>query len=141
MNETRNATAERALGTIISDIRDEFKEFLNTRMEMLKSEFHETASAARTAVPLALVALGLLGTGMLLFTAAVVVLIAAAFAGNPYAWFFAFAIVGFIWMALGAGAAFFAYNAFRSKSMFPKRTVEVLQADKVWLQSEARSAL
>ena len=141
MNETRNATAERALGTIISDIRDEFKEFLNTRMEMLKSEFHETAAAARTAVPLALVALGLLGTGMLLFTAAVVVLIAAAFAGNPYAWFFAFAIVGFIWMALGAGAAFFAYNAFRSKSMFPKRTVEVLQADKVWLQSEARSAL
>jgi len=107
MNETRNATAERALGTIISDIRDEFKEFLNTRMEMLKSEFHETAAAARTAVPLALVALGLLGTGMLLFTAAVVVLIAAAFAGNPYAWFFAFAIVGFIWMALGAGAAFF----------------------------------
>ena len=92
-------------------------------------------------MPLALLALGLLGTGLLLFTGAVVVLVASAFAGNPYAWFFAFAIVGFIWMVLGAGAAFFAYNAFRSKSMFPKRTVEVLQADKVWLQSEARSAL
>jgi uncharacterized membrane protein YqjE len=141
MTETRNVNAERALGAIISDIRDEFKEFLNTRMEMLKSEFRETAAAARIAVPLALLALGLLGTGLLLFTGAVIVLIAAAFAGNPYAWFFAFAIVGFIWMVLGAAAAFFADNAFRSKSMFPKRTVEVLQADKVWLQSEARSAL
>ena len=117
MTETRNVNAERALGAIISDIRDEFKEFLNTRMEMLKSEFRETAAAARIAVPLALLTLGLLATGLLLFTGAVVVLVASAFAGNPYAWFFAFAIVGFIWMVLGAGAAFFAFpRLLRSRS-------------------------
>jgi uncharacterized membrane protein YqjE len=141
MTESRTVAQERSLGAIISDIREEFKGFLNTRLEMVKSEFHETVSAARVGVPLALIALALLGTGFLLLTAAVVVLVASAFAGNPYTWFFAFAIVGFLWVTMGAVAGFFAYNAFRSKGMFPKRTVEVLQADKVWLQSEARSAL
>ena len=39
----------------------------------------------------------------------------------------------------GGTAAFFAYNEFRSKSMFPKHTVEVLKADKIWIESEART--
>jgi uncharacterized membrane protein YqjE len=141
MTESRTVTQERSLAAIISDIREEFKGFLNTRLEMAKSEFHETAVAARVGVPLAVLALALLGTGFLLFTAALVVLVASAFAANPYAWFFAFAIVGFLWVAMGAGAGFFAYKAFRRKGTFPKRTVEVLRADKVWLQSEARSTL
>ena len=131
--------SERSLGSIITEIKDEVKEFVNTRVEMIKAELQETASAAKTAVPLILIALGLFVTGLLLLTMAAVVLVAFAFAGSALAWFYAAIIVAFVWFCVGATAAFFAYNAFRSHSRFPQRTVEVLKADKAWLQTEVRS--
>lgn len=131
--------SERSLGSIIAEIKDEVKEFVNTRVEMVKAELQETASAAKTAVPLILIALALFATGFLLLTMAAVVLVAFAFAGSALAWFYAAIIVAFVWLCLGASAAFFAYNAFRSHSRFPQRTVQVLKADKAWLQTEARS--
>lgn len=131
--------SERSLGSIVAEIKDEVKEFVNTRVEMVKAELQETASAAKTAVPLILIALALFTTGFLLLTMAAVVLVAYAFAGSALAWFYAVIIVAFVWFCLGASAAFFAYNAFRSHSRFPQRTVQVLKADKAWLQTEARS--
>lgn len=131
--------SERSLGSIIAEIKDELKEFVNTRVAMVKAELQETISAAKTAVPLTLIALALFATGFLLLTMAAVVLVAFAFAGSALAWFYAAIIVAFVWFCLGASAAFFAYNAFRSHSRFPQRTVQVLKADKAWLQTEARS--
>jgi uncharacterized membrane protein YqjE len=139
MHDVKAENQVRSLGAILSDIADELKEFVNTRIQMIKSELHETMTAVSVAIPLGLVALVLFVTGLLLLTAAVVALVAAAFAGNPYAWVFAFAIVGVVWIGFGGVAAFFAYNEFRSKSMFPRHTVEVLKADKIWLESEART--
>ena len=139
MHDAKTENHARSLGAILSDIADELKEFLNTRIQMVKAELHETVTAVSVAIPLGLVALILAATGFLLLTGAIVALVAAAFAGNSYAWVFAFAIVGVVWIAFGGVAAFFAYNEFRSKSMFPKHTVEVLKADKIWLESEART--
>jgi uncharacterized membrane protein YqjE len=139
MHDVKAENHARSLGAILSDIADELKEFLNTRIQMIKAELHETVAAVSVAIPLGLVALILAGTGFLLLTGAVVALVAAAFVGHAYAWVFAFAIVGLVWIAFGGVAAFFAYNEFRSKSMFPKHTVEVLKADKIWLESEART--
>lgn len=130
---------DRSLGSIIAEIKDEVKDFVNTRVQVIRSELQETMTAAKVALPLSFMALALFWTGFLLFTTAAVVLVASAFAGHVYAWFFATVIVGFLWMCFGGIAAFFAYNAFRSRSRFPQRTVEVLKADKVWLQAEARS--
>ena len=139
MHNVRIENSSRSLGAIFSDIADELKEFVNTRIQMVKSELRETLDAVRIALPLGLIALVLIGTAFLLFTAAAVVLIASAFSGHAYAWFFACIIVGMLWMAFGGTAAFFAYNEFRSKSIFPKHTVEVLKADRIWLESEART--
>lgn len=137
VNEVR-VDDDRSLGSIIAEIRDEFKEFANTRVRVIKSELHETLVALRLAVPLLITALVLGLIAIVLFSLAFVVLLASAFPGSAYAWFYGFAIVGVIWIA-GAGiAAFFAMNALRA-NRFPKRTVEVLKADKVWFQTEARS--
>jgi uncharacterized membrane protein YqjE len=141
MNESTTTNHERSLGSIVTEIREELKEFLNTRVQMIQSEFHETLTAAKVGLPLAVAALALVGTGYLLLTLAVVVLVASAFAANPYAWFLAFVIVGVLWTAMGGAAAFFAYNEFRAKGRFPKRSVEVLKADRVWLQTEASNRL
>jgi uncharacterized membrane protein YqjE len=139
MNEANSANNVRSLAELITEVREELKEFLNTRLQMIRSEIHESMSALRVALPLGVVALVLVGTGFLLFSAAIVTLVASAFTGNPYAWFLACIIVAVLWMILAATAAFFAYNELRSKGIFPKRTVEVLKADKDWIQTEARN--
>lgn len=139
MHDVRVENGSRSLGAILSDVADELKEFLNTRVQMIRAELEETLSAVKVAVPLVLLALILAATGFFLLTGAIVVMVASAFSGSPYAWFYAFMIVGVIWIAFAGGAAFFAYNEFRSKAIFPKHTVEVLKADKDWIESEART--
>lgn len=130
----------RNLRDIFREIIDELKEFSVTRLEVMKSEFQDTVASLKVAVPMVLVAAVLFLSAFLLFTAAAVAVVARAFTGSPLAWFFACVIVGFVWMAAGALTAFFAYNQFRSKAHFPKRTMEVLKADRAWLQSEANQA-
>jgi uncharacterized membrane protein YqjE len=129
----------RSLGAILADIVQELQEFVNTRIQMVKSELHETLAAVSVAVPLGLLALILAATGFLLLTGAVVVLVASAFAASAYAWLYAFLIVGVVWIAFAGLAAFLAYREFRAKAKFPKHTVEVLKADKIWIESEART--
>src|SRR5437016_3002237 len=130
---------ERSLAEIIAEIKDEVKEFIQTRVALLQSELKDNISSLKKALPLAAIALVLLGTAYLLLTLALVALIAVAFWGNPYAWFFALLIVGGVWLLGGGMMAFFAYNQFCSHGLVPKKTVEVLKADKMWLESEARS--
>ena len=130
---------DRSLTSIIAEMKEELKKFIDTRVQMVKAELEETRRAVKIALPLVLVALALFATALLLLTMAAIVLVAFVFAGNPLAWFYAPIIVGFVWLCLGAICVFFAYNAFPSHSIFPKRTIEVLKADKMWLQMTARS--
>jgi uncharacterized membrane protein YqjE len=127
----------RSLRELVREILDELKEFAATRVQIMKSELQGTMVSAKVAIPLSLVALAFMFTGFLLLTAAAVTIVARAFTGSAHAWFLAFVIVGVVWTSAGAIAAFFAYNEFRSKGRFPK-TVEVIKADRAWLQSEAR---
>jgi len=130
---------EPGLREIIAEIRDEAASFVDTRIRMVKAELRESLGAIKFVVPLGVIALGLFATAGLLFTSAAVALVASAFAGSPYAWIFASLIVGVAWILLCAAAAYFAAMQFRGR--FPKRTLEVLKADKAWLQKEARSQL
>lgn len=139
MHDMRIDHNARSMGAILADIVQELQQFVNTRIQMVKSELHETMSAVSVALPLGVLALILGATGFLLLTAAIVAIVASAFAGSAYAWFFSFIIVGVVWLAFAGAAAFFAYNEFRVKAKFPKHTVEVLKADKVWIESEART--
>jgi uncharacterized membrane protein YqjE len=130
---------DRSLGPIVAEIKEEVKQLINTRVQMTKDELGEAIAAARTALPLSLVAFALLSLSFILFTLAAVALVAAGFAGHPYAWFLASLIVGCVWLGLAGIAAFFAYKALRSRGGFLKRTAAVLKADSIWLQTEARS--
>jgi uncharacterized membrane protein len=67
--------------------------------------------------------------------------VAVAFWGSPYAWFLGFLIVGVVWALIGGIAAFIAVREFRSQGLAPKKTIEVLKEDKIWLQSEAESRI
>lgn len=138
MNDYSKAPPERSLGNLIAELKEEATSFFTTRVEMFRSEFQETVRGWKSLLPLAVIAVVLLATAYALFTLALVSLVVVAFWGNPYHWFFAFLIVGFVWAVSGALVAFFAKVTFRNRGLFPRKSLGVLQADRLWLQMETK---
>jgi len=131
----------RRVAEILSEMRDEFVEFVLTRVTMLYTELRVASDTVKAALPLAAVAAMFLGTAFLLLTGAMVGLILAAFPTNIYRWFFACLMVGVFWGIIGAAAAQSVMKKLKGRNLIPKRTLEVLKNDVVWIQSEVRNRI
>jgi len=131
----------RSLAAIITEMKEELKDLVKTRIEMFRAELQEKLKTLKIAAPLAGLGALLLGTAYLLFTMALVGLVVAFFRDNPYRWFFAFAAVAVLWTLLGGIAAYFAKREFELKGLMPRKTLEILKGDKLWIQAEAKNQL
>lgn len=131
----------RTLSGVVAELKDELKEFANTRVAMLKSELKEKAAAWKTAVPAIAIGLVLLATCWVLFTGALVAAICVAFGDNPFAPAIALAIVGVMYAVLGGIAVMFALRSLRENGVAPRRTIRVLKDDQVWIANEAKVQL
>lgn len=138
---TNHINHERNISEVLTDIKTELKDFVQTRIAMFKAELQEKVKTIKTVAPLAAVAVVLLGTAYLLLTLALVGLAAAFLPDNQYRWFLAFLAVAVLWAILGGIAAYFAKREFEIKGLLPKRTIEVLKDDKVWVQAEVRNQI
>jgi hypothetical protein len=130
----------KSLGTVISELKLEIREFIQTRIEMLRAEIGEKISAWKVAIPVMAIAILLALTAFFLLTGALVAAIAPAFEG-PFAWALALLIVGFGYLLIAGIAAWMAYREVSSEGLAPNRTIRVLKQDQAWFQSEARSQL
>jgi uncharacterized membrane protein YqjE len=139
MNETRFAAERngRTVGEVVAELKEEIKDFVQTRVQMFMNEMREKIRDSKSAAVYGAVGAILLGTAYLLLNLALVGLVAVALWGSPYAWFLAFLIVGLCWSILGGLMAFLALRKFQG--LAPKKTIGVLREDKVWLQQEART--
>jgi uncharacterized membrane protein YqjE len=140
MSEARYTVTEtngRTLAQVIAETKDEIKDFVQTRVQLLISELKEKANNSKKAAVMGGIAAVLGVTAFLLLTLAAVGLVAVAFWGSPYAFFFAFLIIG-VFYAIIAGMLAIA-AARQLEGFAPNKTIEVLKEDKIWLQSEARS--
>jgi uncharacterized membrane protein YqjE len=126
------------LADILLEIKEEFISFVETRIRMFHAEFGETVQSVKGWFPLAMVATIFFGTAYLLLVSALVILVSRAFSNSPFQWLLAFLIVGVLWAIVGGIFAGLARNEFRSRGTFPKKTMEVLQADGLWLKDEMR---
>lgn len=130
---------ERTIAEILNDFKVEAKDFVNTRVQMLRTEMNEKVSAVKSSIP-ALGAAALFGvTAWFLITAALVALIAMAFPGRPYQYALSLLIVGVIYALIAAIAGMYGMKTLKGSGMSPERTLRVLQQDKSWLQTEAKS--
>jgi len=127
----------RTLAEVLAETRDEIKDFIQTRIQLLVSELKEKAANSKKAAMLGGIAAVLGMTAFLLLTLAAVGLIAVAFWGSPYAFFFGFLIMGVFYAVIGGMLAIGAIRQMRG--IAPNKTIEVLKEDKIWLQSEVRS--
>jgi len=120
----------------VVEIVNEVKQFVRTRYQMLRMEVKENMATWRRVAVLGALALVLLITAWLLFSLALVAVIAAAFYPSPYAWFLGFIIMTVVWGA-GAGIlALLAKHEMKAQDMYPKQTMETLKEDHVWVQNE-----
>jgi uncharacterized membrane protein YqjE len=123
---------------VLVEIKDELKDFVETRYELFRSELQDGVAGLKAAAPLAAAALLFAATAYVLLTLALVALIAVAFWSSPYHWFLAFLIVGVVWTITAGILGFLVRNDLRNRGLVPKKTIEVLKRDKRWLQNEAK---
>lgn len=132
LNSSKNLTE------LLVEIKQELRDFVQTRITMLKVELQEKAKILKTAAPIALIGILLLMTAYLFFTLAVVALVFVALPDNAYRWCLAFVAVAVLWSLLGGVAVYFAKRELEVKGLLPRRAVEVLREDKLWIESEVR---
>lgn len=131
---------EKSIATILSETKDELKQFITTRVNMLKAEMDEKISRLKSVIPLAIVAVLFLLSGWMVLTFALIALLHALFVSSVYAWLWASLIVTAVYLVVGGIAGWLAYSEIKATNLTPTRTLKVLQQDQVWIQNEARTA-
>ncbi len=139
MHTERTVHTEKSIATILSETKDELKQFVTTRVDILKAEMDEKISRIKAVIPLAIVAALFLLTAWMVLTFALIAWVHALFGAGLYAWLWAGLIVGFVYLLIGGIAGWLAYSEIKTTSLTPTRTLKVLQQDQVWIQNEART--
>lgn len=138
INTEVNINNGKSVASLLAEMKQELLDFVQTRVTMFKVELQEKVRVVKAAAPLAVIGAVFLLTAYLLFTLALVALVFAFLTDNEYRWCIAFAAVGVLWLILGGIAAYMAKRELEVKGLLPKRTVEVLKEDKMWIQSEVK---
>ena len=131
---------EKSLATLLAETRDELKEFVVTRVGILKAEIEEKIRTWKYVIPIMLIAVALLWAGFMTLTFALVALLHGMFMPSPFAWLWGALIVGGVYLVLAIGIGWFAYSELSAQGIAPTRTLKVLKQDQVWLQNVARTA-
>jgi len=131
---------EKSIGAVLAETKAELKAFLDTRLQILRSELRDKARALKQSVPLLLVAAALLLAGWITLTFAFVALIQTWLPPSAYSWMWAALIVACLYLMGGIAIGWFGYAEIRAVGVTPKRTLEVLKQDQAWIQNETRTA-
>jgi uncharacterized membrane protein YqjE len=131
---------DKSIGVILSETKAELKEFFETRLQILQAEVREKVRAWKSSLPLLLIAAAFLLMGWAALTFSLIALLQAWFLPSAYSWLWAALIVAAAYMVAGIALGWLGYRAIKSVGMSPKRTLEVLKQDQVWIQNEARTA-
>jgi len=134
-SQSAHNRATRYLGTILAGIKDELQNFIETRLELLRTELREKAAHWKLAIPSAGIGLLFAAVAYLLINLALVALI-AIFIPGLFRWLFAFVAIGGLWLILGGIAAYLGIREMELRRVLPRRTIETLKGDKAWLQKE-----
>jgi Putative Actinobacterial Holin-X, holin superfamily III len=133
-----NLPNARPWAEVTANIKEEIKDFTQIRVQLFKTEFGQKLALLKVAGILAVVAVVFLLTAYLFLAIGIASLIAAAFLDHPYRWVYGFFGVALLWGLMGGIAAYVAKREIALKGIVPRRTLEVLKGDKIWLQSEAK---
>ncbi len=131
----------RSVAEVMHEFREDLKDFVTTRIQMLRNEVSEKVGAWKVGLPAMVIGLVLLATAFLLFTAGLVNAIALAFAGQPWGFALSFFIVFALYGLAGGLLVMYGWRTAKAGGITPEKTIRVLKQDQVWLKTEARTQL
>lgn len=129
----------KSLAQLLSECKDELKEFAATRISILRSEMRDKLSSIAVALPAIAIGALLALFALIFFSVALVAGLATLLGGGAGAWAVSLAIVGALFLIVGATAIAVGASKLKARSLKPERTLRVLQQDKIWLQNETRN--
>lgn len=130
---------EKPLSQVLTEFKEELKEFAATRIAMLRQEMREKLAVASAALPAIAAGIVLALFAVVFLCVALVAVIAMALGGGAGAWAAAFAIVGGVFLLSGTLAIYFGVSKLKARTLKPERTLRVLRQDQIWLQNETRN--
>ncbi|HKV94137.1 MAG TPA: phage holin family protein [Candidatus Angelobacter sp.] len=130
---------DKSLAALLAETKQELKEFINTRIGLLKAEIEEKLRTWKYVIPLLLVAAALMLAAWITLTFTLVALLHALFTPSPYSWLWGSLIVGGVYLVMGTVVGWFVYSELKAVGLAPTRTLNVLKQDQIWLQNEAKT--
>lgn len=125
----------------LNDCKEDLKEFISTRLQILRSEMTGKVAGIKRSLPALLAGAMLLLGAFFLFTWGLVAFFAMFMLGRPYAYVVAFFLVAILYALIGGIAVALGMKNLASNGLKPTRTMRVLQDDQIWLQSEVKTQI
>ena len=129
----------KSIGQVAAELKNDARDFISTRLEMLTQEMKEKLAIWKAAIPILVVAALMAATAFLTLTFALVSFFAGIFQPSPWAWCFGALIVTAIYFIVAGGLFYMGKRELRQAGVTPTRTLRVLKEDQIWIQNEARS--
>ena len=129
----------RSIGQVVAELKLEARDFVATRLQMLKQEMDEKIRLWKVAVPMMAVAAVIGVIALLALTFAFVAFLAGVFNPSPYAWCYGALIVTAIYFVVASGLFYLGRRELTQAGIAPARTLRVLKEDQIWIQNEART--
>ena len=137
INQSQNQNPQENMKSVVAaikELKEDTANFLQTRYQMLLAELKQKLAAVKLALPLFAVAAVFALLSLFVLTGALVFVVGQAIG---IGW--ALLVIGVLYLIIAGACAWIGINELSNAGVAPKRTLEVLKQDQVWLQSEARS--
>jgi hypothetical protein len=132
--------AEKSFADSLTEIKEEVKNVVQTRAQLLKAETAEKWGVWKRSLILLAVAGVLLLTCWFTLAFSLVALFRGLLTSDGYAWFWGGVIAGILFLGGGLAAGATGIRRMKSSGLTPARTLKVLQQDRDWAQKQVRSA-
>jgi hypothetical protein len=129
----------KSIGHVVSELKNDAREFVNTRLQILGQEMSEKLTIWKASVPILATSALLAVTAFLVLTFAFVAFLAGIFQPSAYAWCYGALIVMAIYFCAAFGLFYLGRRELTQAGVMPTRTLRVLKDDQIWIQNEARS--
>lgn len=127
------------LQTVLYEIKDELRDFIATRVDLLRAEMIDKWESWKAALPIMVAGAALLGAAFLTLTFGLVAL-AATLIGGDYRWAWGAGAVTLLYGIIGGVLAWMGSKQLRAQGLAPDRTLRVLKQDQLWIKNEARAS-
>jgi uncharacterized membrane protein YqjE len=129
----------KSLQQVLYEIKDELRDFISTRVDLLRAELVDKWSGIKAAAPMLAAGAALLLAAFFTFTFGLVAL-AATLIGGEYRWALGAAAVTVLYGVVGGVLAWMSSKQLQAEGLAPQRTLRVLKQDQMWAKNEARAS-